>query len=95
MSSNANDEDAALNPLWELASIDVMNAQLPYGEIERRIGVSNSEVAAAWLRQRLRRAEQRQRQLAVQINQMIDSRWRNSISDTSDDAGRELDRCLC
>jgi hypothetical protein len=60
-------DDTPLDRQWELATLEVMNAQRAYAELEGRIGANDSVVAAAWLR--LWRAEERQRQLASRVDE--------------------------
>ncbi len=61
------EESVTLDRQWELATLEVMNAQRAYAELEGRIGENDSVVATAWLR--LWRAEERQRQLASQVEE--------------------------
>jgi len=58
--------EASLDRQWELATIEVVQAQRAYAELEDRMGENDSVVAAAWLR--LWRAQERQRQLASQLH---------------------------
>jgi hypothetical protein len=60
-------ETMSLDRQWELATLEVMSAQRAYAELEGGIGENDSVVAAAWLR--LWRAEERQRQLASQLDE--------------------------
>jgi hypothetical protein len=59
----------ALDRLWELATVEIMRAQLEYSELEGRSGSDDRSVAEAWLR--LWRAEERQRELAALISQRL------------------------
>jgi hypothetical protein len=68
--SNADHEFNELNRLWDLATVEIMHAQLEYSELEGRNDVDDRVEAEAWLR--LWRAEERQRKLAVLIDHRLD-----------------------
>jgi hypothetical protein len=58
-----NDEVDALDNLWDLATVEVINAQLAYAELTSTSDDDEAAVAAAWLR--LWRAEERQRRVSA------------------------------
>jgi hypothetical protein len=72
--SNATDALDALNHQWDLATVEIMRAQLEYSELEGRGGIEDRVVAEAWLR--LWRAEERQRELAGLIGQRLEATHR-------------------
>jgi hypothetical protein len=60
---NPDETFDALHRMWELATVEIMHAQLEYSELEGRSNVDDRVLAKAWLR--LWRAEERQRELAA------------------------------
>jgi hypothetical protein len=57
---------AALDRLWGLATIEVIDARRAYAELSSSSDDNEAAVAAAWLR--LWRAEERQRQVGSRFN---------------------------
>jgi hypothetical protein len=69
--SDSDDALDALHRLWEVATVEIMWAQLEYSELEGRSGVDDRVDAEAWLR--LWHAEERQRELAALISQRLNA----------------------
>jgi hypothetical protein len=62
-------ERAALNQLWDLATIEVILARRAYIELTSNFDGGDPIISAAWLR--LWRAEERQRQVSAQLEILL------------------------
>jgi hypothetical protein len=68
MSANTITDEAvaALDSLWGLATVEVIDAQRAYAELSSSSDDDDGAVGAAWLR--LWRAEERQRQVGLRFD---------------------------